>query len=280
MYKNQIALVGKPTRTGAQVISIIQDELLSKDINKKDFLFQLSTPNGYEIDFIYLQAIKYEYFKKLIEKSSVNSIIPNSNENKTLEQLKEKNILLKKELSNYIPLEDKVFITQQKCRISSEIIITNQMLDLKTVKDKGKEIKFNTKYYNNEYTRPIYNPSWKEHSEKGWAYVPRKICEAMHNLFVIPKDAEKQQDFFGSLGFHETYGEIKKDEIGLLVYNFTPKKIITLNNQLLITGVPSRTGARIISFDENNLIKNKDYIIQLVTPDNLEIDFEVIRNIS
>ena len=95
----------------------------------------------------------------------------------------------------------------------------------------------------------------------------------MHSLFIIPTDEKDQINFVESLGFHEKYKPINDNEIGFLIYNFAPNKIIKLNKQIIIIGIPRRTGASIITLNRNNITNNSNIIVQLITPDYLEIDY-------
>lgn len=276
LYENQVALIGEPKRTGAQVISVVQDDLLFKDVNTKDFTFQLTTPKGYESDFIYGNAIKYDYLKKRIEEHTVKGTFSNTNEAMSLQQLQKENLLLTKELSNFIPLEDDIFITRQSCRNASSIPIPNQKHAIQIIKELGKSLDFNIIYQNPQFMRPIYDPIWKENYQDGWAYIPRKICENMHLLFMIPTDIKIHTAFFNNLAFHEKCPPINENKTGFLIFNFTPQRIIQLNNQIIIIGIPQRTGLNVITLNRNNLINNSNYIIQLITPDDLEIDYEIL----
>lgn len=277
MLENQIILIGKPTRKGAQIVSVKVNDVLPKDIDSKEFLFQLSTPVGYEIDFLYGDYQRSDYLKRLREEESTQVISILTTDNRTYLELKQENQLLKQELSNYIPLEDDILITDQKCRNSFNSKISNEMMDIDKVIEKGTEIKFNVNYENTQYKRPIYDPTWKRNYQKDWAYIPTKICESMHNLFIIPTDEKEQINFIGNLAFYEKYKLINDNEIGFLIYNFTPNKIIQLNNQFIIIGIPTRIGASIITINHSNIINNSSNTVQLITPDYLEIDYETFQ---
>ncbi len=58
MFKNQIVLLGTPTRTGVQIIAVDKRDLSSNASGEvlaqntsQEYLLQLSTPDGYEIDY-------------------------------------------------------------------------------------------------------------------------------------------------------------------------------------------------------------------------------------
>ncbi|GMQ59594.1 hypothetical protein AN1V17_39910 [Vallitalea sediminicola] len=272
-YENQVILIGKPNRKGAQVISVVQDTLLADNVDTKDFLFQLATPKGYEIDLIYGNAIKYDYLKKIIEENTVKRTFLSSNKTMTLAQLQEENSLIKKELSNFIPIEDNLVITNQDCRKPLDTDI-KKIIDLEVVKNTGKSLAFNIIYENPQYVRPIYDPIWKENHEKGWAYVPTKICENMHILFPIPSDMDKQADFFHNLTIKQPVKPINNTSRGILLFNFTPQEVYKKSNQIVIIGIPNRLGLTIITLDNKELKGHSSYLLQLSTPDFQEIDVD------
>jgi len=262
---HQIALIGEPRRYGAQVVTALQDDLLPMGIDKSEFLIQLSTPKAYEIDFLYDSAIRYEYLKKQIEQNTVRSSYIEAD----IKRLKSENALLKDELSKYIPLEEGV-IKEQHCKQNSSL----KTLDIETVQENGEILPFKINYQNKDYRRPIYNPLWKKYYKMGWSYIPQKVCENLHTLFIIPKEPDRRADFLGSLGFSEEYKPVQNSDVGFLIYNFTVRKVVVFTNQIIITGTPSRTGAEIISISKQFLKGRGKYFVQLATPDNWEIDFD------
>lgn len=271
-YENQVIFIGRSERKGAQVISIVQDNLLSDNSNTKDFLFQLATPQGYEIDLIYGDAIKFDYLKKIIEENTVKRTFLSSSQTMTLEQLQEENALIKKELSNFIPVEDNIVITKQDCREPLDKDIT-KLNDLESVIKTGKNIELNIIYENPKYVRPIYDPIWKDNYEKGWAYVPTKICENMHILFPIPSDINKQADFLHNLSIKPVIS-IDKNKRGILLFNFTPQVVYKKSNRIVIIGIPNRLGFSIMTIDIKELKGHSSYLLQLSTPDFQEIDMD------
>jgi hypothetical protein len=273
-YRNQVALIGKPTRSGMQVISIVQNDLLPKGVNEDQYLFQLSTPMGYEADFIYYDVINYEYLKEIIKKNSVGTTVEDLQENKTLEQLRTENLKLKGELKYYIPLGNNILITSEICR---DNIAELSQGEIENAKKEGKDLKFEFKYRDINYRRPIYDPSWKKNYWLGWAWIPNKICEAMHSVFIIPTDLEEQKNLLGSLSYKESYKNISENEIGILVYNFDVKDISVFENEILINGIPTRTGANVISINMNTLAKGRNYALRLISPDNSEFDYDILK---
>ncbi len=173
LYDNQVALIGEPKREGIQVVSIIQDDLLNQGVNTKDLLFQLTTPKGYEIDYIVGKVANYDYLMEQIEKNTVRQTFINISVDKTLEELEQENIDLKKDLSYYIPMDEDVFITNQNCRPPMDNIISKSV-DIATVKERGTPIQYETIYQKTDFKRPLYDPIWKEYIQQGRALVPEK----------------------------------------------------------------------------------------------------------
>ncbi len=273
-YENQVVLLGEPLRAGLQIVSVVQDDLLSDGINTKDILFQLCTPQGYEIDFIYGNVIRYEYLKKQIEENSVKPVSSGIDGYTAFERLLNENLSLKKELSYFIPLEDKV-ITQEKCRpIPPNFPL--EAPDIQTVKAKSKDTAFQLNYRNSVYKRPVYDPQWLKSYRRRWCFIPGQVCRSQHKLFLVPVDPGEQSDFFGILSFHESFKPIRTNEYGFLVYNFHVSTAAVYNNQLLLTGIPSRTGAEIIAISRS-LLQAQTYLVRLVTPDNQEVDYVLIQ---
>lgn len=270
-YENQAVLVGNPLRTGFQVVSVVQDDLLSEGINTKDMLFQLCTPQGYEIDFIYGNVIEYEYLKKQIEENTVMHASVDVSGYKTLEQLLNANLSLKKELAYFIPLEDKV-ITQEKCRPFPQNFPLDAP-DIQTIRKKAVAIPFKVDYQNIEYNRPVYDPQWLKNYKKCWCYIPMQVCCNQHRLFLIPENHEEQVDFYGILSFHESYKPVNANEYSFLVYNTNINEAVIYHNQVLLIGTPSRTGAEIITVNRSSIPENQNYHVRLVTPDNQETNY-------
>ncbi len=118
--------------------------------------------------------------------------------------------MLRKELSYYVPLEDEMRMTEKECPDRLFDMISKHGDIPKDIQGKRVDIPFHMHYSNLQYKRPIYHPEWKKNYRQGWAYVPRKVCDALHNLFVIPSDQEKLSDLLGNLGFLEKFPSINE----------------------------------------------------------------------
>lgn len=272
-YKNQVALVGEPLRKGCQIISIVQNDLLPDGIDTRDILLQLATPQGYEVDFAYGNVIRYEYLTKQIKENTVIAANSDESRNGSLEQLINENLSLKKELSFFVPMDDKV-ITQEKCKP----VPPNFPLDpaLKTMRLKGQEIAVNKLFKDNTYMRPLYNPAWYKNYRKRWCFIPRQVCYSQHRLFLIPQNAEEQADLFGILGFQESFSPLKDKEYGYLAYNFQISKAVIYEDQILLIGTPSRNGAEIITIDCSGIPRDQLYFVRMITPDDQELDYVIM----
>lgn len=270
VFENQVALVGMPERTGARIISITQNKLLPEGIDTKDFIFQLSTPKGYEVDFLRYNIIRYEYLMEQIKKNTVGAFNP-VEEGNPLEQLIQENKALKQELSYFIPLEDEI-IYQQSCDS-----VPDSQNDISSIIKQGQKIPFSYNYKNPAYKRPLYDPSWKANYKRMWCYIPRQIEYNLHRVLIIPNDKESQVDFFGMLGFREKFQPVKPGQYGLMVYNFNVSDVKLYKNRLLLAGTPSRAGAQIVSINADNLKGYAKYKVSLVTPDNSEIDCNILK---
>lgn len=275
MYENQIVLIGIPLRKGAQIISLKVNDILPVNIDRKKFLFQLSTPSGYETDYLYGYYYRSQYLKDEMEKEKIEPTYADQDTMSTILELREENALLKHELSKYIPLKNNVVLTKQKCRNTTNLSNSKKANTHMDISEEN-EVPFAFKYINDDYKRPVYDPIWKEKYEEGLCYMPTKICEGLHNLFVLPEDPENRLTFLERLGFHEEHTIIEKNETSFLIYKFIPDKIIILDNELLIIGVPNRTGAHLIAIDNSKLTDTIN-LVKLVTPTLLELDYEALK---
>ncbi|KNY28533.1 hypothetical protein [Pseudobacteroides cellulosolvens] len=272
-FENQVTLIGQPKHTGVQIVSIVQNDLLPEGVCSKDFLFQLSTPEGYEIDFYRNNVIRYEHLLEIIKENTVGAFDPLENKNKSSKKILNENTDLQKELSYYIPLKDEI-IYQQSCK--NILSLETEAKHIKSMIMQGKKIPFNYNYKKPQYKRPLYHPSWKTNYKRKWSYIPTQIEYNLHRLLIIPQSRQNQKDFFGTLGFNEKFLSIKPEEYGFIIYNFNISDIKLYKNQLFLIGIPSRTGAQIVSINSNNLKGYKKYKVILVTPDNSEVDCNIL----
>ncbi len=273
VLENQVALIGEPRQTGAQIVSIVQNDLLPEGVDTKDFLFQLSTPEGYEVDFLRYNIIRYEYLMQKIEENTVGTLNP-LDESKSLEQLMQENNSLKRELSYFIPLKDEI-IYQQNCDS-----VPGSQPEFDNIQAKllqGNKIPFSYNYRNPLYKRPLYDPTWKANCERKWCYIPKQIEYSLHRLLIIPRNSENSKDFFGTLGFYEKFQPIKPDQCGLMIYNFSVSDVKLYKDRLVFVGTPTRSGAQIVSINVNILKGYKKYKVSLITPDNSEIDCNILE---
>jgi hypothetical protein len=273
VFQNQVALIGNPKQTGTQVVSIVQNELLPEGIDTKDFLFQLCTPKGYEIDFLHHNIIRYEHLMKEIEEHTVHPSFNEQNECKSLERLLRENTALKQELTFFIPEQDEL-ISHRVCDDLQNNTV--EASDIAALIQRGKKIPFVLNYKNPQYKRPLYSPLWKTNYKRMWAYIPKQIESNMHRLHIISQSQDARYDFFGTLGFHERYLKIQSGYYGLLVYNFDVSQVVLSKNQLLLLGIPSRTGVEVLSINPSNLKHSENYFVKLITLDNYQMDCKIL----
>lgn len=262
-YNNQIVLLGIPTRKGSQIVEINIDNVIPKNTDAKDFLFQLATPSGYEIDYLYAT-----YHRINIDDENNKQDVAPTYANKAVTKLSDENAKLKQELANYIPINNNKPKHNYKKNKQEHIQLNNSSIDIIN----NKELPFVFKYIDDTYTRPIYDPIWKQKSEEGLCYLPTKICKAFKNLYVLPHESNDLLTFLEDLGFHEEHTIIENTELSFLIYKFIPEKVLIVDNEIHIIGIPSRTGAYLISIDIDKITDNT-HIIKLITPDSLELDY-------
>ena len=273
-YKNQVALTGEPSRRGLQIISIRQDDLLLDGTKEKGILIQLSTPQGYEFDFIQDDVIRFDFLMRRIKENSVSA---SADAEVPLEQLLDESLYLRKELSYFVPTVDKL-ITQEMYRPVPPNFPMDP--DLKTMRLEGRKIAFSVNYWSSEYRRPAYDPLWLANYKKRWCFIPRQVGYNLHRLFSIPQAAEEQADFFGMLGFRESPALPAADGCSFLMYNFQVDTVVNYEDQIFLVGAPSRRGAEIITISRGALPADGISLVRMVTFDDQELDYAVMQGNS
>lgn len=298
VYGDQIILTGCPTRTGIQIIGINQNKALHPITTTKNYLMQLATPGGYEMDHLVTNLFTYEYWKKDVQESlpkdtkvfkNTRETSPTSEECKKMELLINNTFPRTDDIINLNPIRpplglsiDQITHATSCYKVSPEEInsYSNPPLDvapIKTVLRKGKDIRVKVLYYEPLYLRPLYDPNWKSGSYRSWSSFPSRIFDAQHHLFTLYLGGSSNYDVFNELALGDvafTYDKFR-DKI-CIIYNFTVEKITVYGDQVVLTGLPSRTGLQVIGINQNDTLApittSKDYLIQLVTPDGYEID--------
>lgn len=181
------------------------------------------------------------------------------------------------EFIDYILPKEKTTMYENETRLSNNEKPPFEAIPLKEVLDKGSNIKFSTLYNNKKYSRPIYTPAWRDFYYRGWLYMPTKISEARHKIFMYPLGDSSAFDFKGNISFNENVACDSHRNINLLIYDFNVKAIKEYKNQIALVGEPARTGASVISIVQDNLlpsgVNEKLFLIQLSTPEGYEEDF-------
>ncbi len=281
-HENQIVITGTPVKKGVQIISIKIDDVTTQMNEAEQITVQLCTPSGFEIDYQNIKLAKMpdgkEDFGAVKETFSVtNNDISGLNEINSIHDINAQNSLLRKELTHYISDSSRsIFFQHNGSYQTSNVLNTN--IDLEDATKCSSNIKYNVCYNNPKYIRPVFHPQWKENYDREWCYIPRKMYINMRKLFVLPSDKEVAYDLCGELGFFDEYKTINKDQVGLLINNFLVSNISLFEDNILVTGTPSRNGIQVVSITKTNLTKYKEYAVRLVTKDLCEFDIDVIKN--
>jgi len=271
--QNQIVISGTPVKKGVQIISIKVDDISIHTNEEEQISVFLCTPTGYEIDYQNVKFTKVPDGNEdfgTVEETFSDSINEKNDVNK-------QNILLKKELTHYISDSSKsIFFQYNGGYTTSNVLNTN--IDLDDAVKFSNDIKYNVLFNNQKYISPVFHPQWKEHYDREWCYIPRKMYINMKKLFVLPSDKDVAYDLCGELGFFEEYPSLSTNQVGLLVNNFSVAKVSSFEDNILVTGIPSRTGMQVVSIEKTNLTEYKEYAVRLVTKDLCELDIDVIKN--
>jgi len=271
--ENQIVISGTPVKKGVQIISIKLDDVTIQTNEAEQILVQLCTPTGFEIDYQNVKFAKEPDGK--IDYGAVEETF--SGYYSDVKDVNTQNILLKKELTHYISDSSKpVFFQYNGGYQTSNVLNTN--IDLDEAVKYSSNIKYNILYDNQKYIRPIFHPQWKEHYDREWCYIPRKMYINMKKLFVLQSDKDVANDLCGELGFFEEYPSIKENQVGLLINNFSVSNVSLFEDNILVAGTPSRTGIQVVSIEKTNLTNYNEYAVRLVTKDLCELDIDVIKN--
>ncbi len=268
-FGNQIVLSGMTNKKGVQIISIkINDVAIQNEA--KQLLIHLCTPTGFEIDY---QAVNFPQIPNgtddfgTVEETFLNL--------SSAANIADENTLLKQELKHYISDSiNPIFFQFNGAYQTSNVLSEN--IDLESAINSSSSINHNIIYSDENHIRPIYHPEWKKHSDKDWCYIPRKMYLNMKKLFVLSSNEDIAFDLCGELGFFEEYPAISKEQVGLLVCNFSVAKARLFDDNILLSGSPSRTGIQIVCLEKDKLKKHKEYAVRLVTKDLCEIDADVI----
>jgi len=270
--ENQIVISGTPVKKGVQIISIKIDDVIIQADEAEQITVYLCTPTGFEFDYQNVKITKEPNGEEdfgTVEETFSETYSDISDVNK-------QNIQLRKELTHYISdSSNSIFFQYNGGYQTSNVLNTN--IDLDDANKYSKDIKYNILYNNQKYIRPIFHPQWKEHYDREWCYIPRKMYLNMKKLFVLPSDKAVAYDLCGELGFFEKNISIKKDQVGMLINNFSVSNVSIFEDNILVTGTPSRTGIQVVSIAKTNLINYKEYAVRLVTKDLCELDIDVIK---
>lgn len=213
--------------------------------------------------FVYLLISKSYLYTATISRDT-----PNDN----IKELKLENNKLEKIFNYMFPSEDKA-IYVDKFRNTDSFAET----PIPKILNDGIEIPFDIIYYNPEYLRPIYDYKWRDLFFRNWLYLPQKISEARHKLFIFPQGASGNFDFTASLGFNEKVHIDFLNYANLLVYDFDVHNVKKIDNEILLIGKPSRNEVQVVAIHINDILsKDKstdDFLFRLTTEGGYEIDY-------
>ena len=269
IYNQQIVISGRTTKKGAEIIAVDLDKTALD--RSKDLFVQLCTPNGYELDY---QKVRlndnYEDYGPVQDSFSSSETADDS-------KLTKENKLLDEELTHFISNSGKsVYFQYNGSYQTSNVLNTN--IDLEDALKYMTPINYTSLYNNKNFRCPVFHPEWREHYDREWCYIPRKMYINMKRIFVLPENKEVTNDLCGELGFFDKFPAAEKNQVAFMVNNFIVQSIGIYDDNILVTGVPSRTGMHVITIPKNKLIKNTEYALRLVTKDECEIDVDVIKN--
>ncbi len=275
---NDIAITGKPTKKGVQIISVKLEEVSALINETGNITIHLCTPKGFEIDY---QNILFSKDSNRIQDfGPVQESYTESSYNETdLSSLEitQQNTILKKELSYFVSDSSKPIYFQPNGTYQTANTLSGSP-DLEVALNSAKEIKFSTLYNNKKYISPVYHPKWKSHHDRDWCYIPRKMYLNMKRIYVLPNDKEVSVDLLGELGFFDKFDEVPKEQVGIAASNFNIKKACIYEDSILLIGTPARAGMEIVGIDMKNLNNYKEFTVRLITPDACEIDSDIIKN--
>ncbi|WFD10598.1 hypothetical protein [Tepidibacter hydrothermalis] len=168
------------------------------------------------------------------------------------------------------------------------IPLPSNMKPISEVIGKGKNIPLQFAYNDLNWTRPVYKTYWHTGpSGNGgrWSYVPERINYALHRIFTTYPTASIYYDFVHNLGisdesdkFDFDYANI--DQVVLVAMQSNVKKIVTLDNQVIVIVEPKRNGLQTLVIPKNTVqpsSKDEATIFQMVTPEGYEIDYSLIN---
>lgn len=279
----EVLLVGKPRRSGIQMISFVQDALLGPHLNKEDFNFTLSTPHGFYIDDVNSRVIQYDYQMDQIKKNTVPDMKPlpighGFIPSRELSECASTGNHL--QLSDYIPLAQPLTLVKNDCALYPPADSEHFFYTTEQILASGQRLPHVITYQNSLYERPIYDPIWTEHAKEGWAYLPKKICENLKHLFSIEGDEQNQEKLYMNLGLSPILEHIPKvnaTDKGFLLFDFAPRAVYLLDQQIVIIGTPRKNGMSVLTLPSPLIPKRSKIQVQLVTPDHEEFDYLIMH---
>ncbi|OCA92559.1 hypothetical protein [Pseudobacillus wudalianchiensis] len=151
---------------------------------------------------------------------------------------------------------------------------------IRTVIKTGPRIPFKTIIDKPDYKRAAYEKYW--HSTTGrWSYMPIRIHYALHRLFTnYDIGLSEWYDFEHNVGLSiPMFQNEKALDMYIVIFQTKVTDVYTKGNQIVVVGVPQRTGAQVITITTKNvepINKREALLVQLATQAGQEIDYSLI----
>lgn len=169
-----------------------------------------------------------------------------------------------------------------------DIPLPSNTKPISEVIEKGKDIPLQFAYNDLNWKRPVYKTYWHTGPCSGggrWSYVPERVNYALHRIFTTYPTASIYYDFVHNLGISDEsdkfdFDYTNIDQIVLVAMQSNVKKIVTLDNQVILIVEPKRNGLQTLIIPKDTIQpSNKDEatIFQMVTPEGYEIDYSLIN---
>jgi hypothetical protein len=152
--------------------------------------------------------------------------------------------------------------------------------------EKGKDIPLQFAYNDMNWKRPAYKTYWHTTPTGGrWSYVPTRVRYALHRIFTTVPTASIYYDFAHNLGIVEESKDFDFDhtninQIVMVAMNSNVKKVVMLDNQVIVIVEPRRKGLQALIIPKNIIQPSnidEAIVFQMVTPDGYEIDYSLFK---
>jgi hypothetical protein len=175
-----------------------------------------------------------------------------------------------------------------------ELAMPSKTVSIIEVMEKGRDLPVEFIYNDPNWKRKAFKEYWHSKYHR-WSYVPIRLHYAMHRLFTTYPTASVYYDFIHDLGIAEESTKFKGylpvppknksqkinpfQKIETVIMQTNVKRIVTYGNQVVLVGVPGRTGlqALVIPVESIKPFNSAENILfQLATPQGDELDYSII----